>query len=228
MVDYKLLSATTLKTIRVGLTSMVYISLYKNDKFLLQILTFSKVKLLAVHWEQPWWCTRLCHSHCHQIHRRIQITWGHQVTYASGFGTHFRVKPNGFVVDLLSSWYDKEQVSLGELLKTNLHIDSFSPCLFFTIFEACCDLLGVYVFSERKKPEILHKFVFRMNFTVESSSIAEYASQRGNKTFFSINCFPQGRKEMSFMSICLWQRKYLWTLSILFSVSAHCYQKKKT
>lgn len=72
MVDYKLLSATTLKTIRVGLTSMVYISLYKNDKFLLQILTFSKVILLAVHWEQPWWCTRLCHSHCHQIHRRIQ------------------------------------------------------------------------------------------------------------------------------------------------------------
>ena len=54
-------------------------------------------------------------------------------------------------------------------------------------------LLGVDIFAKREKPHIFHKFVFRMNLTVESSSTVEYASQRGNKTFFN-KLSPPGEK----------------------------------
>lgn len=54
------------------------------------------------------------------------------------------------------------------------------------------------------------------------------ASQGGNQTFFN-RLFPPGKKrdELYFRSVYLWPRKYLRTISVLFSVCANCSKKKK-
>lgn len=171
---------------------MVYILLYKWHKFLLQIFTFFKVKLLTVHWGQPRWCPWLVIL---IVIKYVRVSSCYLVTGLRSSGYLCSRLWHPLQHDVKIDWLSTCWLSPCTAVMTKPRSARRTPqdkfaywfllslSLFDCIWGLLWSLRSISLFRERK-PEIFHKFVFRMNFTVESLSIAEYAYQRGNKTFF--------------------------------------------
>lgn len=132
----------------------------------------------------------LCHSRWHKLlstsNNYLVASLRLLITDATGFCPHYIVKPKSICCQPAD--YHLVISSPAGMMKTRSAQENLSkqiciliplpPYLFGTIFEACCDLgtLGSVCLFKERKPQIFHKFVFRMNFTVKRSSIVKYAS----------------------------------------------------
>lgn len=131
----------------------------------------------------------LGHSCCRKIFQQTNRSLVAGLRSSSYFGAHFRVKrkliccqPADYRPDISSPAGVMETRSAQENLSKQICI--LIP-LSLSLFDNIWGLLwsrdtGSPCPFKVRKPRTSHKFVFRMTFTVERSSIVDKASQRGN------------------------------------------------
>lgn len=192
-VGYQTPKAPLLTAVRLGLNQRFTSCSKKSDtNFYFKCLLFFKVKRFVVHRGWAWWHSR---SLSFSLSEPVSFGGWREAVRLLTWETHLRVKPKWICCQPadyhpgLSTPASVTKTKTGQPRATSQDKSAYRfpslPVSFWLYLRLAGTqgLLGVDIFSNREKPHIFHKFVFRMNFTVESSSIAEYVSQRGNKTF---------------------------------------------